>query len=91
MDTSLHWPVVLRPPANLKGASSQAHLLVMSLKKQYNGHPLLKFKTNMSTFQRLSSFLVYVPLILFVCLDPRSRLQSVFAFFLKQMIQLKAG
>lgn len=35
MDTSMHWPVVFRPPANLKGASSQAHLLVMSLKKKW--------------------------------------------------------
>ena len=31
MDTSLSWPEVLRPPANLYGTSSQAHLLVMSL------------------------------------------------------------
>ena len=31
MDTSLPWPEVLRPPANLKGTSSQAHLLAMSL------------------------------------------------------------
>ena len=31
MDTSLPWPEVLRPPANLQGTSSQAHLLAMSL------------------------------------------------------------
>ena len=31
MDTSLHWPEVLRPLANLKGTSSQAHLSAMSL------------------------------------------------------------
>ena len=33
MDTSLPWPEVLRPPANLQGTSSQAHLFVMSLNK----------------------------------------------------------
>ena len=26
MDTSLPWPEVLRPPANIKGTSSQVHL-----------------------------------------------------------------
>jgi len=31
MVTSLPWPEVLSPPANLKGTSSQAHLLAMSL------------------------------------------------------------
>ena len=31
MDTSLPWPEVLKPPANLQGTSSQAHLLAMSL------------------------------------------------------------
>ena len=31
MDTSLPWPEVVRPPANIQGTSSQAHLLVMSL------------------------------------------------------------
>ena len=31
MDTSLHWPEVLRPLANLKGTGSQAHLSAMSL------------------------------------------------------------
>jgi len=31
MNTSLPWPEVLRPPANIQGTSSQAHLLAMSL------------------------------------------------------------
>ena len=31
MDTSLPWPEVLRPPANIQGTSSQAHLLAISL------------------------------------------------------------
>ena len=35
MDTSLPWPEVLRPPANIQGTSSQAHLLAMSLTMAY--------------------------------------------------------
>ena len=31
MDTFLHWSEVLRPPANIQGSSSLAHLLAMSL------------------------------------------------------------
>ena len=35
MDTSLPWPEVLRPPADIYGTSTQAHVLAMSLRAGY--------------------------------------------------------
>ena len=47
IDTSLPWPEVLRPPANIQGTSSQAHLLVSLMGDKDNGKAT-KTMTNIS-------------------------------------------